>query len=572
MPVKVRCSGCETTLNAPDKARGKAIACPKCGTKIKVPAEAAAAGTRKGKKEEDSEDFLNVLDKIDTADSGNEICAYCAAPMNEEDPICPKCGMNADTGKMDAKAARRKGARGPDPSKFYGLAWKEPVEFIKENKGLWIKTSLYWLLLWMAIDVSWLVGKSVTDIPIKIFWYGLNFMCRCAFWGWFATLTILFVRASLTKEEVKTDRIQMDFFQNSYLGAGAIIWPWIVFIPVMMLLGLMGILVALDMFDADSFLMLAGIVSLAAVPIAYVAYPIAVAHQASKYSYKGWIGWELLVLFFQNAVPTLYTNLIALIITIIPLGGSLALFYFSPEFAVLHRDAPVGQYMFKMIDWAVATAGNPETLEFYIKWPIYFFCWMFFGAVFRIIPAFIAALSAMYMVKVLALFAFYNNTRLGLVPQMPINQPATFWVRFLSFWGDLCLVPLANFLVSRVKMAAILGHVLLAGSLALTYYQGKEFVATYYAPVWMIYNMWMYFAVQESSAQRTTVVKDAFGLIVSTEKDKTLSLKTASKRFFVTLGTAFTGGTAFLMCAFRPDKKAMQDLATKTRVVWRGDK
>ncbi len=193
---------------------------------------------------------------------------------------------------------------------------------------------------------------------------------------------------------------------------------------------------------------LAAVVFGGAVPIAYLAYPIAVAHQASKYSYKGWIAWELLLLFGRNAAATIYTNIVAILITIIPLGGAMALFFASPKFAVLDRDAPVGQYMFKLIDWAVSMAGNPETLEFYIKWPIYLFSWMFFDAAFRLIFAFVAAFSALYMVKVLDLFSYYNSSRLGLVPQMPINQPATFWVRYLAFWGDLCLVPLANFLVS----------------------------------------------------------------------------------------------------------------------------
>lgn len=570
MPVKVRCTGCETTLNAPDKARGKSIACPKCGTKIKVPAE--EAGSAKSKKKDESEDFLNVLDKIDTEDSQHEICAYCATAMNEDDPVCPKCGMNAETGKMDAKAARRKGQRGPDPSKYFGLVWKDPLEFIKENKGLYFKTAGYWLILWMMIDVSWLIGTVIQDVPLKIFWFGLNFLSRCAFWGWFASLAIMFVRGTLTKDKVKADRIDIDFFQSSYLGVGAIIWPWIVFLPAVMLVMFLGIMVSLDMFDEGLFGTLSAIVFGGAFPIAYLAYPIAVAHQASKYSYKGWIAWELLLLFGRNAAATIYTNIVALVITIIPLGGAIALFFTAPKFAVLDRDAPVGQYMFKLIDWAVSMAGNPETLEFYIKWPIYLFGWMFFNAAFRLIFAFVAAFSALYMVKVFDLFAYYNSSRLGLVPQMPINQPATFWVRYLAFWGDLCLVPLANFLVTRVKAAAILGHVLFAGAFYVNWQFGPDVVKTFYAPVWMIYNWWLYFAVQESSATRTTVVKDAFGLIVSTDKDKTLTLQQATQRFFASLGSALMLGIPFLMCAFRPDKKAFQDITTKTRVVWRGDK
>ena len=48
MPVKVRCTGCKKVLNAPDAARGKAIKCPHCQAKVRVPGEkgAAAAGKK----------------------------------------------------------------------------------------------------------------------------------------------------------------------------------------------------------------------------------------------------------------------------------------------------------------------------------------------------------------------------------------------------------------------------------------------------------------------------------------------------------------------------------------------
>ena len=46
MAVKVRCTGCQKVLNAPDQARGKAIKCPNCDTRITVPAgdDAGAPG------------------------------------------------------------------------------------------------------------------------------------------------------------------------------------------------------------------------------------------------------------------------------------------------------------------------------------------------------------------------------------------------------------------------------------------------------------------------------------------------------------------------------------------------
>ena len=50
MPVKVRCPECETAVNAPDKARGKAVRCPNCEAKISVPAAAKSPAKARAKK------------------------------------------------------------------------------------------------------------------------------------------------------------------------------------------------------------------------------------------------------------------------------------------------------------------------------------------------------------------------------------------------------------------------------------------------------------------------------------------------------------------------------------------
>ncbi len=94
MPVKVRCPTCEKELNAPESARGKAVKCPGCDTKVKVPAGDAAGEGRTGppqlspadgatktraKKsaEADSTDFLAKLDLDEVADSSEAMCPRC---------------------------------------------------------------------------------------------------------------------------------------------------------------------------------------------------------------------------------------------------------------------------------------------------------------------------------------------------------------------------------------------------------------------------------------------------------------------------------------------------------------
>ena len=111
MPVKVRCGGCEQVLNVPDKARGKTIACPKCSEKIKVPAgedgppakavAAKAATKTKLKPSRKDGEFLGGLDDYGIEDQEDQICPFCAKPIDEEDEICPSCGKDLATGVMD---------------------------------------------------------------------------------------------------------------------------------------------------------------------------------------------------------------------------------------------------------------------------------------------------------------------------------------------------------------------------------------------------------------------------------------------------------------------------------------
>jgi uncharacterized RDD family membrane protein YckC len=82
----------------------------------------------------------------------------------------------------------------------------------------------------------------------------------------------------------------------------------------------------------------------------------------------------------------------------------------------------------------------------------------------------------------------------------------------------------------------------------------------------------MYFAVQESGGPRATIIKEAFGLVVNTEKGKQLTLGQATRRWFCSLLSLLSLGSGFVMCAFHPKKKSLHDLLSKSEVVFKGDK
>jgi uncharacterized RDD family membrane protein YckC len=80
---------------------------------------------------------------------------------------------------------------------------------------------------------------------------------------------------------------------------------------------------------------------------------------------------------------------------------------------------------------------------------------------------------------------------------------------------------------------------------------------------------WMYFAVQESTTTRTTIGKDAFGLIINDTNNKQLTLKKASLRVFGRWVCGATLGFGYLLAAL-PQKRGLHDMIAGTKCCWRG--
>ncbi|MFV0443294.1 MAG: hypothetical protein ACK5Q5_06965, partial [Planctomycetaceae bacterium] len=263
MPVKVRCSGCQKVLNAPDKARGKVVSCPECGTRIKVPAGTGDAPIRSSKaprpaKKEpstsDSSEFLNAfkVDQLESEDAEAKVCPYCAADMGLEETICRKCGMNTATGQMDSKEAKKRARKGADPALFFSKAWSDSWEFLARYWRLGLKTSLIWttfltmMLTCIFMARTWVfTGGETADgaeapanaqvivdgeegapagptspwmSPGFFFWGGLAFVMFLGIPGWYWSLCLKIIDATMQREDIKEDRIQYDMFEAVALG------------------------------------------------------------------------------------------------------------------------------------------------------------------------------------------------------------------------------------------------------------------------------------------------------------------------------------------------------------------
>jgi uncharacterized RDD family membrane protein YckC len=94
-----------------------------------------------------------------------------------------------------------------------------------------------------------------------------------------------------------------------------------------------------------------------------------------------------------------------------------------------------------------------------------------------------------------------------------------------------------------------------------------------YINLLVLYYNWMYWVVQEASPIKSTLGQDGFGLIVLPEDSEApITYKQANTRFVLRLLSQLLFGLPFLMALTNPERRALHDKLSKTRVVWKGDR
>jgi ribosomal protein L40E len=275
MAVKVRCPTCEKVLNAPDAARGKAVKCPDCDTKVKVPAGdggGSASPARSVKKpaskavDSDENSFLDDLDLDKVADSSHAMCPKCGASLPEDATECPKCGVDPETGQLSARAKKRKGMKGPDPALFYKLAWTDSWAFMLLNWPVAVRTGVYFTLLQLTIGLcSFMIGWCST-IPPKVFFLSVGLGLEVSLLGWPWAMAVETIRTTVArKNDIR--RIHFEMFTNIALGLKLLIWSvvfWLYFPP------------------------------------ALLAYPVAMIHMAMPVTKLAWFNLSMLKVMLKN--------------------------------------------------------------------------------------------------------------------------------------------------------------------------------------------------------------------------------------------------------------------------------
>ena len=183
MPVQVACPDCAASLKAPDRARGKALKCPKCGGRVPVPAAAAAPAKSRAKAgagaakagDPGTGEFLAGIDLSRVEDTSADVCPKCGTEVFEEDVECPKCGADLVTGGKGL-SQRRKAKfkhRGEDPKVFYGKAPGDAWQFLMKNKDVAVRLGVLASFAAVSAAGCGLMMKYCAFVPPKMFWGGL---------------------------------------------------------------------------------------------------------------------------------------------------------------------------------------------------------------------------------------------------------------------------------------------------------------------------------------------------------------------------------------------------------------
>ncbi|MEZ6032514.1 MAG: RDD family protein [Planctomycetaceae bacterium] len=614
MPIKVRCKSCETVLNLADQAAGKVVKCKQCGERVRVPApkgaRPAAARAPHEAPGKGSDDPLAGLDLRRVEDTKRKVCPGCAKPVDLDTVECPNCGVTIATGTLSLKQRIRHERKGPPPEEFYGAIWSNGWKFLKKHWGYGIRTAMIWsLTLSMSLtslySLNYYVKSRTAELqksaadggeqikisgdvltitvpkekgtnvvydrtfyttagevvklraphvqpyyePPSAFWIFLTIVFQLGFGGWAWTLAVTIARLTLTGEK-RIKRFPMDFFGNLTMGFRFYVWPTVLLMPFLWISAVIGAFNPLASWIITSALMV----------IPLLVLPAAVIHMTQNYQYRSWLLWWMAKDTFHTIGPSVYIFVLNIfMVLLVPLGVAITMI-------TLGR---------RIIDWlltqeAVALAwakGNimdmgEGNLQFmFYELPIVFtFCFLVFFIVCGLM-----SFPAVFMMRVIGLFGVYFKPDLSLVNEFPDLEVAGFGPRFLAYLIDSIIMTLL------VVAGGIVGS--LFGLLFHFYGWGElaDFLALIARGVASLILIGFYFASMESGASRATLGKASIGLMVLRDDDKPMPRQQAYGRAASAFVTALTFYLGFVMCAFRADRRAMHDIMSKSKVVWRGE-
>ncbi|MCH7685693.1 MAG: RDD family protein [Planctomycetes bacterium] len=595
MPVKIRCRSCQKILNAPDRARGKAIKCPNCEETIRVPSgdgkqprrRKAPAQPRKSSAPDVESSIVNV-DLRHAEDSRVQVCPKCGAEVTEEEIDCRACGIDLATGKVSIRTLRKKGLAVADPKEFYGKAWSNSARFVLDNKNLVLRTGNYWTVLTLLLGGSsglcnyFIVDYPAPEVdpsdmeillggkwPLVVFFGILSFLFLAGTLGWYWRLAIEVIRITMAKKKKKITKVNFDFFEALALGCKVFFWSYVFMIPINFVVSL----VLVPMAIVSSFVMpvlgplVIGLIVLGVYAIPLLVFPVAMVHMSMPYTYKAWLPTEMIKIWAKNIGPALYWLMLFVVVNLPMIGILAGIALLSNQLAdFIDSKGILGGWT----TWILAQvweSGIESGFLFYCLWipMVIFFAFLIVTPI-----CLLAAVPAVFTMRANGLLAFYRKDSLELIREKTEHEKAGFWVRYLAYLVDSVLIMLTPFIMYKNQKAMVLIWTSLA-FLGLSYFFATEVFPILSLLVIILFG-WCYFALSEGSPEQGTMGKHAIGLVVLSEKSMTnLTLKEASFRFLAKILSGLPLGIGFVLAAFTPKKQALHDLMAKTVVVFRGD-
>jgi len=322
MAVKVRCPGCQKVLTAPDEARGKAIKCPSCTTRVPIPAGGGgAAKVVKKKAPADDESAIASLDLRNLEDTEARICPKCGFDMqfqDEDETECPKCGYDSASGGLGEKA-RKKRLKGPDPDKFYEGFWKKNWRFVFKNQGLAWRTMAYVLIASLIMFGCGFLYLYIPMWPPRVFFGFCTLVAGMMIPGWLWFLDEQVIVGTLTKKE-KLKRINFDFFLCSALGIKWVAWHAAFASLVLAVPALLGYV--LTQFGGMPDFVLWICIGVGYLPV-LAMLPIVMGHMVMPVQAPGWMVWKVFPAWIKTLKPTLLWLFLTLFLHL-PVFGLLA--------------------------------------------------------------------------------------------------------------------------------------------------------------------------------------------------------------------------------------------------------
>ena len=617
MAIKVRCKECSAVMTVSDKARGRVVKCKKCDSRVPV----STGARRNPSTAVPPSNPENLFDRIDlkaAADARRRICPACATAVSDEDVQCQKCGVDIETGILSEYERKRRARKGPPPEEFYGHAWTNSWKFLKANHKWAVRTAIVWgITATMAIcagfSIRWYVdgremelwnsadgmievsdnqvfidlranpedgeafydGKRYTmssvgsdrtlalpgprmgaiRSPPCIFWFAILGVAVLGFGGWAWTMVIQIVDITMAGSN-RIKRFQTDLFASMAAGFRSIFWPAVLLAPLIWIPGVIWY------FGGSQIAVGIACATILLVPL-FTFLPAALIHMAQPYTYRGWLITWMSIDLAKTFLPTMYVGAMLLfLVLLIPLGSAVLALVFWSDIANFYTIQVENRVLIELLGYEPQNALNFFEFTFY-RLPLigvisFVGCFVVFG---------ILAFPAIFMMRVYGLFGRYFRPELSLLFQQTALEPAGFGPRFVAFLVDCVLMAVMavtawfvaifatkifGFLYNFSEYATGIMYLILGSTIQLI--------------LWAIY-----FSTWESGQNRATLGKVALRLIVLQNDDQPVTSRQGALRTVYGVLTVLTVFAGFVMCAFRSDRRALHDLMSKTKVVWRGE-